>query len=411
MQRAILIPFLLVAFAVSLNAQPLQFTVEQGVLERPGLKAILVSNQYGVLRYFTFAGKLEDGQPHRFSVMRRRGEQLALTLVEEEERDGFYSFRNSTYTNLSDSCRIEALQTQTGPRRNFRTVNINVTDVEGINSVRLRGPLGRRTEFRITGDGLRIKGSVLERTGIYALMQFPDEDHFRYYMQPMDEENEFEIQTDALGDSVAFTPLLLPYSADWSGSVQGYQGGTPYYLHYRRQGMGDTDSLEVEVPVGERFDSVLISLSALQEEGTAYFKTLDQLPARLDTFLFESDFDSLTNKSFTFSAVEEEGDYYAVSYYYSLGQGRPIPSWHVWGAMQGRQNVDFILPDLPQELYEIMPELEEVVAPIAVDKTSFRCTRRCTEYDFGRHPALLEDNEGRFYHGFISRRHLQELED
>ena len=79
--------------------------------------------------------------------------------------------------------------------------------------------------------------------------------------------------------------------------------------------------------------------------------------------------------------------------------------------MEGTDQVDFILPDIPEELYEIIPELAEIASPIAIDKNSFYCTQYCDDYDFSARPALLENPKWRMRHGMVARRKLKELEE
>ncbi len=392
--------------------QPLQITVDRAVLEQEGLKALMVSNQYGVLRYFTFQHKLETDSAHVFSVMRRRGEQLALTLVNEEDRDGLFSFYNTTYTQLKDGARIRLPNKQSATRPAFETVNLTVEGVRGAQDVKLLGPLGKRTAYSMSGTNLEIGGLLQEGSGILALIQFPGEEKYRYYMNSMDRDNSFTVPVQQLGDSVAYRRLEMPYADRWKGQITGMRGGVPYYLFFQPQPpSAKSGVVRYAWPVGERFDSTRVRLTALKEEGSAYFGTYDELPDKLPSFRFVKDFSSLESKGFTFAAAEGQSDYYAVSYYYSLGEGMPIPSWHVWGPSNDRDTVDFILPDLPAELFEMIPELNEVAAPIAVDKTGFLCTRNCETYIYGKDPAALQDTDWRFYHNFVTRRKLRDIEE
>lgn len=393
-------------------SQPLHITVERAVLEQEGLKALMVSNQYGVLRYFAFQHKLETDDAHVFSVMRRRGEQLALTLVKEEDRDGLFSFSNTTYTNLQDSTHIRVYKEQQLGRSAFKTVDIAIQGVQGAKDVKLLGPLGKRTSYAMSRSELQIRGFLKSGVGIFALLQLPEEEKYRYFIQAMDRDNRFTVPVQRLGDSIAYRKIKMPYPARWEGQIEGLRDGTPYYLAFQPQPPSEASQfVRYAWPVGEQFDSIQLRLSALKEEGSAYFGTYAALPNELSPFRFVEDFSSLESKGFTFAAAEEEGEYYAVSYYYSLGEGMPIPSWHIWGATADRDTVDFILPDLPAELYEMIPELNEVASPIAVDKTSFHCTRKCEAYNYGKDPAALQDTKRRFYHNFVTRRKLRDIEE
>lgn len=404
-----LLAFLPVAAVFS---QPLQITVERAVLDQEGLKALMVSNQYGVLRYFAFQHKLEKGSAHTFSVLRRRGEQLALTLVSEEDKDGLFSFSNTTYTHLGDSARIRLPKIQSPSRSAFRTVDLTVEKMQGAKDVKLLGPLGKRTAYSMSGSDLKVRGLLKEGSGVFALVQLPDEKKYRYFMSRMDRTNRFTVPVQQLGDSVAYRRIEMPYADRWEGQITGMLDGVPYYLFFQPRPLSEKSAyLQYAWPVDTRFDSTLLRLTALKEEGNAYFGTYRELPEKLPSFRFVEDFSSLESKGFTFAAAEEEGDYYAVSYYYSLGEGMPIPNWHIWGPTKGRDTVDFILPDLPAELYEMMPELNEVVAPIAVDKTSFRCTMNCENYDYAKAPAALQDFDWRLRHNLISRRKLRDIDE
>jgi hypothetical protein len=393
-------------------AQPIHITVEEAVLKEEGLKAMMVSNQYGVLRYFAFQHKLEKDSAHTFSVMRRRDEQLAFTLVKEEDRDGLFSFSNTTYTGLEDGAVIRVPAKTSEGRQAFQTIDLRVEGAMGAKDVKLMGPLGKRTTYTRSGTDLKIEGLLKEETGVFALIQLPEEERYRYYMGPMDGKNDFTVSAGALGDSVAFRQLILPYPSEWQGRIIAYRNDTPYYLYMQSQAGADkVERIRYAWPVGERFDSVQVMLSALKEEGNVYFGTYETLPERLTSFRFEKDFISLESKGYTFSNQAEEGDYYAVSYYYSLGEGMPIPNWHIWGPLKGQSAIDFILPDLPAELYDMIPELNEVANPIAVDKTSFKCTRSCDHFDYGKDPAGLSDNSKRYQHSFATRRKLRDFEE
>lgn len=399
--------------AITALAQPIKITVEQAVLEEEGLKAIMVSNQYGVLRYFAFQHKLEQDSAYSFSVMQRRGERLAFTMVKEEDRDGLFSFSNTTYTGLKDGTVIRLPNQTLEGRPAFQSVDIRVEGAMGAKDVKLMGPLGKRTVYTRNREDLKIEGLQKENTGILALIQLPEEERYRYFISPMDEKNQFTVPTQALGDSVAFRKLAMPYSGEWQGRITAYRDGVPYYLYLQSQAGADkVDSISYISPVGERFDSVQLMLSSLKEEGNVYFGTYDgRVPERLSSFRFGKEFSSLGSKGFTFPAQEEEGDYYAVSYYYSLGEGMPIPSWHIWGTVSEQDTVDFILPDLPAELYEMIPELNEVANPIAVDKTGFKCMRDCKVLNYGKDPASLSDSSKRFQHSLATRRKLRDFDE
>ena len=47
-----LLLILLCAFPFSLSAQPIRITLTEATMNEPGNRAVLVSNQYGVLRYY-----------------------------------------------------------------------------------------------------------------------------------------------------------------------------------------------------------------------------------------------------------------------------------------------------------------------------------------------------------------------
>lgn len=396
-----------------LSSQALDFTIGQEVVAEPGLKAIMVSNQYGVLRYFSFANKLDKDKDFSFNVRQRRGEELALTLVREVEERGIYSFRNTTYTQLSDGAKIvAALAKKEDAPTAYRSLEINIAGIDGVEDFILWGPQGRQAEYRVNRGSLNVNASLAESTGIFAMMRLPGEKGFRHFCSPMTADNRFELYRESLGQTVFMGRVAMPYSAEWKGAIKGMKDGQPYYLYNSTQQLaGESDTVAYLIPSGMNFDSLTLSLSAMDNKGTALYGSYpSNLPNRLDTFAFETNFSSSESKGFTFSLAEDESDYFVVSYYYSTGPNRPLPSWHVWGATEGRDSIDFIMPDLPEELFEMIPELQEVAAPIAIDKNGFRCTQNCEAYDYSKHPALLEDNTWRMHYGLIARRQLLRIE-
>lgn len=396
----------------SVVAQTLTFSVSQNRLQSEDLKAIMVSNQFGVLRYFAFAGKLSKDSTHTFQVRQRLGESLALTLVEEVEEQGYYSFENTTYIGLSDGA---VIGTAAAPNKapNYRAFNVRVADVSGVEEFQLFGPLARRPEYRVSRGVLNMGGKLEEAAGIFAVMRLPGENFLRHFTSPMTADNNFELSRAGLGKTVYMGKIALPYQTEWQGTIKGMLDGHEFHLFNSAQKqMGATDTIRYFLPGGVDFDSLTLFLSDINNKGIALYGSYQQaLPARLDTFDFEPSLARAESKSFTFSAGDDEGQHYAISYYYSLGPDRPLASWHLWGEMEGADQVDFILPDIPEELYEIIPELAEIASPIAIDKNSFFCTQYCEDYDFSKRPALLENPKWRMRHGMVARRKLKELEE
>ncbi|WP_425420775.1 hypothetical protein [Phaeodactylibacter xiamenensis] len=403
--------FILLLSAVSLFSQTLTLSVTKDRLQSEDLKAIMVSNQYGVLRYFTFAGQLPKDSAHTFQVRQRIGEALALTLVEEVEDQGYYSFENTTYIGLSDGAVIgRAMAPKKAP--NYRNFNVRVADVDGVEEFQLFGPLSRRPEYRVSREVLNISAKLEDNAGIFAVMRLPGENFLRHFTSPMTADNNFELSREGLGKTVYMGKIAMPYQTEWEGTIKGMLDGYEFHLFNSAQKqIGATDTIPFFVPGGVQFDSLSLFLSDINNKGIALYGTYKEaLPARIDTFSFEPSFLRSESKSFTFAAGSDEGQHYAISYYYSLGQGRPLASWHLWGEMEGMDQVDFILPDIPEELYEIIPELAEIASPIAIDKNSFYCTQYCDDYDFSARPALLENPKWRMRHGMVARRKLKELE-
>lgn len=398
--------------AMPLGAQNLTLSVSQKRLQSEDLKAIMVSNQYGVLRYFAFAGQLPKDSAHVFKVRQRIGESLALTLVEEVEDQGFYSFENTTYIGLSDGAVVGAVS-EAEREIEYRPFQVRVAGVDGIEEFQLFGPLARRPEYRVSNGSLNIKAALADSAGIFALMRFPGEGRLRHFTSPMTADNRFELSREGLGQTVYMGKIALPYRAEWKGAIKGLRNGYEFHLFNSAQKpAGVTDTLRYLLPAGVNFDSLSLLLSDINGKGIAFYGSYKQnLPSRLDTFDFEPSFIRSESKSFTFGAGLGEGQYYVTSYYYRIGPNRPLASWHLWGAMEGRDIVDFILPDLPEELYEIIPELAEVASPIAIDKNSFFCTQYCDDYDFSKRPALLETPKWRMHHGMVARRKLKQLEE
>ena len=406
---------LIVAFLLGSSpswGQTLALSISKDRLQTQDLKAIMVSNQYGVIRYFAFAGKLSKDSTHTFQVRKRLGETLALTLVEEVEEEGYYSFRNSTYIGLENESVIGvAVAEKKGT--NYRPFNVRIADVTGVEEFQLFGPLARRPEYRVSRGVLNIGAKLEESSGIFAVMRLPGENFLRHFTSPMTADNNFELSREGLGKTVYMGQVVLPYKTEWNGTIKGIKDGAAFHLFNSAQkGGGVTDTIRYFVPGGVNFDSLTLSLSDISDKGIVLYGSYkDAVPSQIDTFQFEPGFERAESKSFTFSTQEEEGQYFAVSYYYSLGEGMPLAKWHLWGATGNAGQVDFILPDIPEELYEIIPELAEVAAPIAIDKTSFFCTQRCDDYDFGKRPALLENEAWRMQHGIIARRKLKIVED
>jgi hypothetical protein len=403
---------ILLLLGAPLLAQTLTLSVSKDRLQSEDLKAIMVSNQYGVLRYFTFAGQLPKDSAHTFQVRQRIGEALALTLVEEVEDQGYYSFENTTYIGLSDGAVIgRPMAPKKAP--NYRNFNVRVADVDGVEEFQLFGPLSRRPEYRVSREVLNISAKLEDNAGIFAVMRLPGENFLRHFTSPMTADNNFELSREGLGKTVYMGKIAMPYKTEWQGTIKGMLEGYEFHLFNSGQKqIGATDTIPFFTPGGVQFDSLTLFLSDINNKGIALYGTYKEaLPAKIDTFSFEPSFLRSESKSFTFTAGSDEGQHYAISYYYSLGQGRPLASWHLWGEMEGMDQVDFILPDIPEELYEIIPELAEIASPIAIDKNSFYCTQYCDDYDFSARPALLENPKWRMRHGMVARRKLKELEE
>ncbi|MEQ8706478.1 MAG: hypothetical protein RIC19_21275 [Phaeodactylibacter sp.] len=403
---------ILLLLTALLPAQTLTLSVDKDRLQSEDLKAIMVSNQYGVLRYFAFAGQLPKDSSHTFQVRQRVGEALALTLVEQVEDQGYYSFENTTYIGLKDGAIVGSVNAR-AKAPNYRPFNVRVADVNGVEEFQLFGPLTRRPEYRVNRGILNISAKLEDDAGIFAVMRLPGENFLRHFTSPMTADNNFELSREGLGKTVYMGKIAMPYKTEWQGTVKGLKDGAEFHLFNSAQGQSvATDTIRYFLPGGVNFDSLTLFLSDINNKGIALYGTYKEaLPARIDTFSFEPSFLRSESKSFTFAAGSDEGQHYAISYYYSLGQGRPLASWHLWGKMEGMDQVDFILPDIPEELYEIIPELAEIASPIAIDKNSFFCTQYCDDYDFSVRPALLETPKWRMRHGMVARRKLKELEE
>ncbi len=410
MRYAYALLFFLLSFMAA-GAQPVELTIAKERLASEGLKAVMVSNQYGVLRYFAFAKSLERDSNFTFSVRRRIGEQLALTFVNEVEDGGYYSFRNTTYANLQDGAVIGQPSPFMTDATTYRPVEVNIAGVEGVEEFTMFGPQGRRPEYRVNKGILRIRGFQADSTGLFMAMRFPGEQRFRHFVSNMTADNQFSLSTEGLGEAVLRGRMGLPAKAEWKGTIRGWKNGQPFYLYNSaQQSRGATDTVDYLLPGGVNFDSITYFLAGLEDAGMAFYgSAAANLPSHIDGFPFEPSFESVESKGFRFSTAAEKGGFFAISYYYSMGEGKPLPSWHIWGELPKEGDVDFILPDLPVELYEMLPELEEVARPIAVDKNSFRLSREPSGYQFGLAPAALEDLAFRLHNGLQARRSLKML--
>ena len=70
--------------------------------------------------------------------------------------------------------------------------------------------------------------------------------------------------------------------------------------------------------------------------------------------------------------------------------------------------MDFILPDIPAELYDVLPVLDLLLEPTSAVKRMLRCTQDC-DYDFSKKPYLLQSVEWQIEHGVQARSQEQDF--
>lgn len=162
---------------------------------------------------------------------------------------------------------------------------------------------------------------------------------------------------------------------------------------------------------GVQFDLLIVFFLDINNKGIVIYGIYKEvLLVKIDMFSFEFFFFCLESKSFIFVVGSDEGQYYVIFYYYSLGQGCFFVSWYFWGEMEGMDQVDFILFDILEELYEIIFELVEIVLFIVIDKNSFYCMQYCDDYDFSVCLVLLENFKWCMWYGMVVCCKLKELE-
>lgn len=410
------LPFLLLLCALPLAAtlaQPLRFSISEELAQTPGLKAVLVSNQYGVLRYYHPWQANQERKALSFEVNQRLGESLSLTTIREVEENGLYRFLNTTYCQLADGAVIGAPDTgqdaiQPGSYQNIELIIAGVSTVE---DVLVLSPIQGWPEYRIDRQGLVISFRASEADDLSVILKINGWDNYQAYYGPPGNRRRIETDTSQLVPNVATAVIALPAKYFWDGSVKAFPGGgkRPYYAFNSTQPKATEpyDTIRVFLPAlaWEHFELDISNQSSAVFRYQNRFR--EKLPAALETFDFNPLLDDSQSKAFRFKTeAAEAGQFYAITYAYSL-YGEKDASWQIWGQVGQAGEVDFILPDLPDDLLQALPELRALSKPTAVRKSMSRCID-CQGYDFRKAPAALQKREWRLEKGLISQE--QELE-
>lgn len=391
---------------LALAGQPIEMNVSSQLVNDPSSAAILVSNQYGVLRYYQVLGE-EQKEDLSFTVNRRLGEQLALTLVRAVEDNGFFAFENVTYSNLNDGAYIDQVKNEEEGTRVFRQVELYVDGVSAVEEVIVTGPVAMQPVYRIIGGRLFAAFSAPPYNGMMVLFKVNGESTYRYFYSSASEESRFELSLAGLKTGLAEHRVSLPKDGDWEGSIQAYDGGAgQYFWVYNSERMlkpFKQQHITAYLPQEAEITHFELKLAHPGPDGYAYYGRYETLPGQLEDFSFDPLFTENESKAFRFKAGEEEvGQFYEVTYAYQEGRGIPDSHWRVFGAVEQAGEVDFILPDIPAELYDVLPVLDLLLEPGAATKRMLRCTREC-DYDFSRKPYLLQSEEWRIEHSLQSR--------
>lgn len=399
--------FFFLAVALAATGQPQHFTLTEATMKVTGNRAVLVSNQYGVLRY---AKLLEKGSavegPLSFDVLPRLGEQLALTLVREIDGGGIFGFENTTYCNLADGVVVDAPVVQED-KGEYRQVEFSVIGVEGAEEVIVLSPLEDGVEYHVDRGRLALSFRALTSADIYVLFKLKGHDGYLYYYSPMQPANRIALDVKALKSGVLQQEIGLPTTQVWDGYIKAYRKGSdiPCYVYNSSQLRAITPrtSIRAFLPPGQDWDHFDLVLTNLQSDKYGYYNRYqDSLPDALGTLDFDPLFTDHQSKAFRFKTTEKEaGQYYQATYTYSLRNQMPA-RWQVFGQVGQPGEVDFFLPDLPETLLNILPELHILPNPDAITKAFLRCAR-CNDYTFQLAPAALQQEEWRLKNGVVER--------
>jgi len=409
-----MIRFLILIFAclpLALPGQPIQLTLTSRLVNDPNTTAILVNNQYGVLRYYKLLEEEQAGD-FSFTVDQRLGEQLALTLVRQAEDNGLFSFDNITYRDLSGGAVIDKVNVEEEGARVYQQVEIFVNDVSAVEEVIVTGPVAMQPVYRVIGGRLFVAFSAPRYLGMMVLFKVNEEPGYRCFQTTLDESSRFELNLSDLETKLLEHRISLPKDGGWTGNIQAYDEELgQYFWVYNGERMRKPEKqpfITAYIPGEESPAHFNLELASAGADAYAYYGRYESLPDQLDDFFFDPLFAENQSKAFRFKVSEEEvGRFYEVAYTYEAGGGIPASRWRTFGALSQAGELDFILPDIPAELYGVMPELDLLEEPSTAVKRLFRCTRDCT-YDFSRKPHLLQDTDWRIEHGVQAR--SQEVE-
>ena len=405
--------FIIGFLPLALAAQPIQLTISSQLINDPASSAILVSNQYGVLRFYKLL-KEEQKEDLSFTVQQRLGEQLALTLVRAKEDNGFFAFDNLTYRNLSSGSYIDKVDEEDEEgTRVFKQVEVFVDGVFAVEDVIVTGPVAMQPVYRIISGRLFVAFSAPPYNGIQVLFKVNEEENYRYLYTPPGEDSRYDLSLAELKTNLTEHKISLPKDGDWEGSIQAYDGNTGQYLWvYNSNAMRKVykqQYITAYIPQEAEITHFNLQLSSTGADGYSYFGRYEALPYQLEDFFFDPLFTENQSKAFRFKVLEEEvGQYYEVDYNYEGGRGIPDSQWRIYGAIKQAGEVDFILPDIPAELNDLLPVVDQLMEPTSAEKRMLRCTRDC-DFDFSKKPYLLQDTDWRIEHGVQARSQEQEF--
>ena len=408
-----LLLILLCAFPFSLSAQPIRITLTEATMNEPGNRAVLVSNQYGVLRYYKPLSKKDaKNEAFSFEANQRLGERLSLTLVREVDGGGIFGFENTTYCNLANGALIDA-PAEEGGETAYESVEFSISGVRGAEEVIVLSPVEEGAEYRIDRQRLLLNFRALASADIFVLFKLNGSEDYLYYYGPGGKANRIDLDIADLKSGVVTRDIALPSMHFWYGDIKGYQSGSdkPCYLYNSSQlkALRPQNSIRVYLPPGlewKHFDLELFNLGT--DKFGFYNRYLNKLPDSLGAVGFNPLLADHQSKAFRFQTTAEEiGQFYAISYTYSLANQMPA-SWQVYGLVEKAGEVDFILPDLPEDLLEALPELRILPEPAAITKSLFRCAR-CEDYDFRLEPAKLQQENWRLEKGLVERAQFLEF--
>ena len=391
---------------LALAGQPIQMTLSSRLINDPGSSAILVSNQYGVLRYYQVLGE-ERQEDLSITVNQRIGEQLSLTVVQAVEDNGFFAFNNVTYRNLSSGAYIDQVNEEEDGARVYRQIEFFVDGVSAVEEVIVTGPVAMQPVYRIIGGRLFVAFSAPPYNGMLVLFKVNGEENFRHFYTSVGEQSIYELSLADLSSGLTEHKISLPKDGDWEGAIQAFDGGTgQYFWVYNSERMlklFKRQYLTAYIPQEAEITHFELDLDHPGADGYSYYGRYETLPHQLEDFFFDPLFTENESKAFRFKVTEEEvGQFYEVDYTYQAGRGIPDSHWRILGAVGQAGEVDFILPDIPAELYEVLPVLDLLLEPSTAVKRMLRCTREC-EYDFSQKPYLLQRKEWRIEHGIQAR--------